>query len=64
MTDRERSDRELGFYIGLGLVLGAALGALAMAISDEGQPFWVAIGAGIGLIVATAMALGNDTDQT
>lgn len=57
MTDRESGDRQLGMYIGIGLVLGALLGLLATALLG-GELLWIGVGAGVGLIVATALALG------
>jgi hypothetical protein len=63
MTDRESGDRQLGMYIGIGLVLGALLGLLATALLG-GELFWIGVGAGVGLIVATALALGLEADSS
>lgn len=61
MTDREREDQRLGLYLGLGVVLGAALGALGMFFTSD--QFWVAVGAGAGLILGTAFGVGLGPDQ-
>jgi len=63
MTDRESSDRQLGMYLGIGLVLGALLGLLGTALLG-GELFWIGVGAGVGLIVATALALGLEQDSS
>lgn len=63
MTDRESADRQLGMYIGLGLIVGALLGLLATALFNV-EIFWIGVGAGVGLVVATALALGLRPDQS
>ncbi|MGH8945901.1 MAG: hypothetical protein ACRDVL_07120 [Acidimicrobiia bacterium] len=61
MTNREPEDRRLALYLGLGLLLGTALGALGLFFS--GDEFWIAVGAGAGLILATAFGVGLGPDQ-
>ena len=39
-------------YLGLGIAIGAAIGAVMMSATH--MPAWVAIGAGIGLAIGSA----------
>jgi hypothetical protein len=61
LTDREREDQRLGLFLALGIIVGTALGALGMFFS--GDEFWIAVGAGAGLILGTAFGVGLGPDQ-